>query len=234
MTTAVGAPGERATPALDVLRACPQLRGLDATAMRALAEASALRHYAVGEPVFSEGGPGDAMFVLTRGAVVARIHSAAGDVIDVGVALEGHVFGYLEILEPGPRTVDAVAVRDATILVVPARAARRALYASPEVLLALARDLVRIIGLHNRARGGQRRPVDRRVAALLLELADGREVVEFGGSQTLLAQRLGIARQTLNTALRSLAAAGLLALHPGGRAATVDRAALTAYIADAR
>jgi CRP/FNR family cyclic AMP-dependent transcriptional regulator len=226
MTTTVSAPDARAE---QVLRACPQLRGLHAGALRALALSSTVRHYAAGEPVFLEGGPGDAMFVLRQGAVVARISSSTGDVIDLGVAAEGHAFGYFEVLRPGRRTEDAVAVRDSTVVVVPAAPALRVLRASPDTLLALARDLVRIVSLQNRARSGLRRPVDRRVAALLLELAVGRDVVDFGGPQSLLAQRLGIARQSLNTALRGLADRGLLTVHAGGRGATLDRAALAAF-----
>lgn len=220
---------ERTGRVQDVLRACPQLRELDAGAIRALAEASTLRRYGAGEPVFLEGGPGDAMFVLCRGVVVARLHSAAGDVIDLGVALEGHAFGYFEVLRPARRTEDAVAVRDSTVLVIPAAAALRALRASPDALLALAQDLVRIIGLQNRARSGLRRRVDQRVATLLLELAAGHDVVDLGGPQSLLAQRLGIARQSLNGALHELAGRGLLTLHPGGRRLTLDRAALAAH-----
>ncbi|GAA4871922.1 Crp/Fnr family transcriptional regulator [Actinomycetospora straminea] len=230
MTVTVSAPDARAER---VLRACPQLRGLDDATVRALGAASVVRHYAAGEPVFLEGAPGDAMFVLRQGAVVARLSSVAGDVIDLGVAAEGHAFGYFEVLRPGPRTEDAVAVRDSTVVVVPAAAALRAFRSSPDTLLALARDLVRIVSLQNRARSELRRPVDRRLAALLLELAAGRDVVDFGGPQTLLAQRLGIARQTLNTALRALADRGLVTVHPGGRGVTLDRAALGAYAGDA-
>lgn len=53
--------------------------------------------------------------------------------------------------------------------------------------------------------------------------------MDFGAPQTLLARRLGVARQTVNTALRSLADRGLPVVHPGGRAATIDRAALVAH-----
>lgn len=213
----------------DVLGRCPQLRELGPGSTRAIAGASTLRRYGAGEPVFLEGGPGDAMFVLCRGAVVARLHCATGEVIDLGGAVEGHAFGYFEILRPAPRTEDAVAVRDSTVLVIPAAAALRALRTSPDTLLALARDLVRIVGLQNRARCDLRRRADQRVAALLLELAAGCDVVDLGGPQSLLAQRLGIARQSLNTALRGLAARELLVLHPGGRRMTLHRAALAAY-----
>ena len=76
-------------------------------------------------------------------------------------------------------------------------------------------------------------PVTRRVATLLLELEHRDDHIDLGGPQVLLAQRLGVARHTLNTALRSLADRGLLVVHPGGRALTVDRAALAAYASDA-
>ena len=212
------------------LRACPQLRSLAPDALDALARAAVIRRYGAGEAVFRAGAAGDSMFVLLRGAVVSRVTSPAGDVVDLGVAAVGHAFGYFEMVDPGPRTEDAIAIRDSVVLVLPAAAALRALRASPETLLALAGDLVRIVRQSNRARAGRSfHPVPRRVAALLLELEHHGDRVDFGGSQTLLAQRLGIARQTLNAALRSLADRGLIAMHPGGRGATLDRPALTAY-----
>ncbi|MHC1558688.1 Crp/Fnr family transcriptional regulator [Actinomycetospora sp. C-140] len=212
------------------LAACPQLQGLEPAALGALADAAVGRRYAAGEAVFRTGDAGDAMFVLLRGSVVSRAVSPGGDVVDVGVAAEGHAFGYFEVLRPGPRTEDAVAVRDTTVLAVPAGPAIRALRTSPDTLLALLSDLVRIVRLQNRATLGRAfLPVTRRLADLLLELAGPGGHVDFGGSQTLLAQRLGIARQTLNTALRTLAERRLLVVHPGGRAATIDRPALLAY-----
>ncbi|GAA4927298.1 Crp/Fnr family transcriptional regulator [Actinomycetospora succinea] len=217
------------------LRHCPQLRSLDPATVDALARAATVRRYAAGEAVFRAGDAGDAMFVLLHGSVVSRLTSSAGDVVDLGAAAVGHGFGYFELLDPGPRTEDAVAVRDSSVLVLPATAVRRALQTNPATLLALAGDLVRIVRLSNRARAGRTfHPVPRRVAGLLLELEHHGDRVDFGGPQTLLAQRLGIARQTLNTALRALAERGLIRLHPGGRGATIDRPALVAYAAGSR
>jgi CRP-like cAMP-binding protein len=233
VTVTVSAPEARGERARDVLRTCPQLRGLDVAATEMLAVAATTRHYAAGEPVFLEGGPGDAMYVLRRGSVVARISSARGDVIDLGVAAVGDAFGYFEVLHPGPRSEDAVAVRDSVVLAIPAGVALTALRRSPETLLALAGDLIRIVRYQNRAWSGRalRKPVNQRVAGLLLELVADGDVIVFDGPQTLLAQRLGIARQTLNSALRALADRGLIAIHPGGRSVTLDRPALTAYAA---
>lgn len=215
---------------VSALRACPQLRGLVPHALEELARAAMARRYDAGETIFRAGDPGDAMFVLVAGAVVSRATSRSGDVVDLGVARAGDAFGYFEVIDPGPRTEDAVALRDSRVLVLPATDAVRALRGSPETLLALAGDLVRIVRLSNRARAGSSfHPVPRRLAALLLELEHDGDQVHFYGPQTLLAQRLGIARQTLNTALRSLAERGLITVHPGGRGATLDRPALIAY-----
>jgi CRP/FNR family transcriptional regulator, cyclic AMP receptor protein len=231
MTVIAPAPvGGRREDVRAALRACPQLRGLEPTALDALARAALVRHYAAADTVYRAGDPGEAMFVLLRGAVVSRVTSPAGDVVDLGVAAVGDAFGYFEIVDPGPRSEDAVALRGSEVLVLPAAAAVRALRASPATLLALAGDLVRIVRLANRATVGRAfLPVPRRVAALLLDLEHVGDHVDFGGSQTLLAQRLGIARQSLNTGLRTLADRGLIALHPGGRSATVDRPALAVY-----
>lgn len=212
------------------LRTCPQLRGLDPAALEALAHAASVRHFAAADTIYRAGEPGEAMFVLLRGAVVARVTSPAGDVVDLGVAALGDAFGYYELIDAGPRSADAVALRDSEVLVLPAVAAVRALRSSPDTLLALAADLVRIVRLSNRATAERTfLPVPRRVATLLLDLEHVGDHVDFGGSQTLLAQRVGIARQSLNTGLRTLADRGLITVHPGGRSATVDRPALAAY-----
>lgn len=234
MTTTASVPvGDRRAHARGALLACPQLHGLAPAALDALAGAASMRHYAAGDTVFRTGETCESMFVLLRGAVVARTGSPDGDVVDVGVATEGQAFGYFEVLRPSPRTEDAVALRDATVLVLPAPVALRALRASPDTLFALLGDLVRIVQQQNRAVVERVfHPVTRRVATLLLELDHRHDHVDLGGPQVLLAQRLGVARQTLNTALRSLAARGLLVVHPGGRTLTVDRAALAAFASE--
>lgn len=215
------------------LRNCPQLRGLGGTALEVLAACSTRRGVRAGSAVFRTGDPGDAMYVLIRGEVVARLRSPDGEAVDLGVSREGDAFGHLEILAPAPRTADAVAVRDTTLVVTPAPAALRALRASPEALMAVSADLVHLVrALHRATAGRVFHPVPVRVAGLLLELAGPDDRVTFVGSQSLLAQRLGIARQTLNSALRHLAAQGLIRVHPGGRTVTVDRAGMTALFGD--
>ncbi|WP_328302227.1 Crp/Fnr family transcriptional regulator [Actinomycetospora sp. NBC_00405] len=233
-TTAAAVPvGGRREDVRGALLACPQLHGLSPAALDALAGAAWVRHYAAGDTVFRTGETCESMFVLLRGAVVSRTCSSDGDVVDVGVAAAGQAFGYFEVLRPSPRTEDAVALRDATVLVLPSPVALRALRTSPDTLFALLGDLVRIVRLQNRAVVERVfHPVTHRVATLLLELEHRDDRIDLGGPQVLLAQRLGVARQTLNTALRSLAARGLLVVHPGGRTLTVDRAALAAYASD--
>lgn len=212
------------------LVACPQLGALDPRSLESLAVAATTRTYLAGDTVFLTGTPGDAMFVLLRGLVVARVRSASGDVVDLGVATAGDAFGYMEVVAPVPRTSDAVALRDSTVLALPRGPVRRALQAQPEALFALLHDMVRIVGRQNAAIATRARPVAHRVAALLLDQPHVDGHVRFDGSQALLAQRLGVARQTLNAALRELAGAGLLTIHPGGRSVTLDRERLTAWV----
>ena len=68
-----------------------------------------------------------------------------------------------------------------------------------------------------------------RLARFLLGAADADGRILLDGPQLLLAQRLGVARQTLSRALHSLAAGDLVRIDPSGRAITiVDEAGLRA------
>jgi len=118
------------------------------------------RHIAAADTSYRAGDPGDAMFVLLRGAVVSRVTSPAGDVVDLGLAALGDAFGYFELVDPRPRREDAVALRDSEVLVLPAVAAVRAMRSSPETLLGLAGDHVgsRRLAGPSRATAGHRPP----------------------------------------------------------------------------
>lgn len=189
-----------------------------------------VRHVMAGDAIYRMGERGDAMFVVGTGHVAARLTSPAGDAVDVGAATEHEVFGYFEVIDDGRRSCDAIALQDSTVVVVPARIAASTFREHPDVLLALAGDLVRIIRLQNEDLANRLfRPVDVRLASLLLELARTGDHVDFG-PQSVVAVRLGVARQTVNKALHGLAARGLVALHPGGRAVTIDRPRLRAYL----
>jgi CRP/FNR family transcriptional regulator, cyclic AMP receptor protein len=210
--------------------ACPPLAHLPGPVLDLTVERAWLRTLAPGEALYRTGDPGDAMFVVASGRIAARLSSPDGDTIDLMVMTAGSLVGYLELLDGGRRCADAVAVTPSRVVVIGAGVATYLLETTSALLLAVAQDMAARIRAHTDAAREQAfHPVTARLARFLLDAADARGRVLLDGPQVLLAQRLGVARQTLSKALRGLARDGLVRVESSGRAVTiVDRAGLTA------
>lgn len=226
-------------PVSDAVRAavagCPHLATLPAAALESAMDSAWMRTLAADEAVFRAGDPGDAMFVVASGRIVARLSSAEGAAVDVAIAPAGTLFGYLELLGGGPRSVDAVALAPSRVVVFGAAVAARLIGTCPALVLSMAQDMSGMIRtLQEGVRQQVFSSVPSRLARFLLESADPDGRVLFDGPQVLVAQRLGIARQTLSQALRRLAADGLVRVGPAGRTITiVDQAGLRALASTA-
>jgi CRP-like cAMP-binding protein len=209
---------------------CPHLTALPAGALESVVDSTWMRTLAADEAVYRAGDPGDAMFVVASGRIVTRLSSSEGAAVDLAVASEGALFGYLEVLAGGPRSADAVALTPSRVVVFGAAVASRLLLTCPALVLSLARDMVGIIRAHREtAREQAFSAVPNRLARFLIEAADADGRILLDGPQVLVAQRLGIARQTLNRALRRLSTGDLVRVEPTGRVITiVDRAGLHA------
>jgi CRP/FNR family transcriptional regulator, cyclic AMP receptor protein len=216
------------------LTSCALLGEVPPAVLDTLVERSWLRLFATGEALFHTGDVVESMFVIVSGRVAARIVTERGDVLDVALAGRNELIGYLQVLDGSVRDCDAVAVRPTTVVVIPARVAAEMLRASPATLQMLAADLVRIVRLQGEAAARVFDSAPVRLARLLLDAAGDGDRADFDGPQALLAQRIGVTRQTLNRALRALAEQGLVTLAPGGRAVTLDRARLAAFAAYTR
>ena len=217
-------------PVRTALAACTPLADLPPEMVDTTAERVWLRTLATDEAVYRAGDPGDAMFVVASGKIAARLHSPDGDAVDVTAVRVGALFGYLELFDGGRRSADAIAVAPSRVAVIPAAAAVRLFSASPELVLALARDMARIVREHTETLHEQAfYPAHARLARYLLAAAEDDGCVRLEGPQVLLAQRLGIARQTLSRSLHRLATDGLVGVEPSGRLVKIlDRRGLAA------
>jgi CRP-like cAMP-binding protein len=170
------------------------------------------------------------MYFVERGRIASRVRSGSGQVLDVGFAGPGELFGYFEAFDGGPRDSDAVALETSVLVRVPHPVGRRLLSSGTEPLIGVVDDLLRIVRIQNRdAIERHAHPVSMRLAALLLHLADGTGRVVLDGAQTLLAHRIGTTRQSLSRSLHRMAADGLIRVDDGGRRiAILDRDRLRA------
>jgi len=217
------------------LSACAPLAGLPPSVVYTTAEQVWMRTLAANEAVYRTGDLGDAMFVVATGTIAVRLHSVDGDAVDMAAVRTGSLFGHLELIDGGTRSTDAVAVAPSRVVVIGAATAARLFVLSPDLVLALARDMARIVrnqvdAFHDHAFY----PVQARLARYLLSAAGADGRIRLEGPQALLAQRLGVARQTVSRALHGLVADGLVAVDPSGRVVTIlDRPGL-ATVAEVR
>lgn len=180
-----------------------------------------MRHLAHGESLFARGGEADGLCCVVAGALRIGALDANG-----GSALLAYLepyqwFGEISLIDGRPRTHDAVADGPTQVLVVPREALLAWLDAHPAMWRALARLACRklrvlFIAVEELAQ----LPLEERLWRRLQLVARGygsreapRRHIRLG--QEVLAQMLGVSRQSVNKALKTLEAGGRLRLRYG-------------------
>lgn len=73
--------------------------------------------FAAGEQIFSIGEPGDSLYIVGTGVIELFVKDDSGARIVLTACGPGEVFGELSLFDGGPRTASAVALEEATLLV---------------------------------------------------------------------------------------------------------------------
>jgi CRP/FNR family transcriptional regulator, cyclic AMP receptor protein len=183
------------------------------------------RRYRAGEPVFREGDPGTAFYVIDSGEVKILLGGSEGKEVVLSLLVPGEFFGELALLDGEPRSADAVATVPTELLLLPREDFLRFLREVPAVavnmLAALSRRFRRTDRLVHDAAFSD---VRTRVTRLLLELGETRGKPGPGGvvligprlTQADLASMVGATRESINKCLRYYTARGWIR-HESGR-----------------
>ena len=193
----------------DALMQAPLFSALDAEAAAALRASMTEKRVPRSGVIFSEGEPGDRMYVILDGKVKLGHTSPDGRESLLAVLGPGEVFGELSLFDPGPRTATATAVTDTVVVGLGHADLRPWLTGRPEVAEALLQALAQRLRRTNEALADLVfSDVPGRVAKQLLELADkfgqpGPDgvLVHHDLTQEELAQLVGASRETVNKAL---------------------------------
>ena len=208
----------------DLLVRSPLFAELSPAALDKLAALLRRRHYRAGEPVFREGDPGMALYIVETGEVKILLGGSEGKEVVLSLLGPGEFLGEFALLDGEPRSADAVATGPADLLVLPREDFLRFLREVPTVainmLAALSRRFRRTDRLVHDAAFSD---VRTRVTRLLIELGETRGKPGQGGivigprlTQGDLASMVGATRESINKCLRSYAAQGLVR-HERGR-----------------
>jgi CRP/FNR family transcriptional regulator, cyclic AMP receptor protein len=208
--------------AVEALERVQLFAGLDAASLERLATGLRTRRFRRNEVLFHQGDPGDALFIVTAGAVKILLPSEEGDEAILATVRPGAFFGELALLDGAPRSATAVALEPTETLVLPRDRFRQLIDTEPAtrdaLLAALAGELRRLTDhveeLHFLDMTG-------RMAARLLRLAEGAGAAPDGNvrldgpyTQGDLASMIGATRQSVNKLLGQFVDDGLIRVDP--------------------
>jgi len=167
------------------------------------------------------GDPGDALFVVTSGAVKISLPSEEGDEAIIATVREGEFFGELALLDGAPRSATATALEPTETLVLPRPRFRELIATEPALrdalFAALSTELRR---LTTHVQELHFLDITGRLAARLSRLAatqgrvaaDGTTRLDAPLTQSDLAAMIGATRQSVNKLLGLFMDDGLLRL----------------------
>ena len=189
---------------LEVLGALPLFEPLSPAERERLAHGCRMRTFARSTALFREGERADGMHVVLRG-VVKVIH----------LVRKGNTIGEAAMFQRGTFPASAVAVDEVETLYVSAEALFALVTENPELALRMLAALSLRLRMfaHKLAAQGQGGAAGRLATYLLhRRQIGGTDVIRLGVSREVLANLLGLARETLSRQLSRFAEAGLVEL----------------------
>jgi CRP-like cAMP-binding protein len=200
----------------DRLRTAPLFSALDDDAAAALRASMVEQRLAKGEVLFSEGEPGERLFLIESGKIKLGHTAPDGRESLIAVLGAGEMLGELSLFDPGPRTATAIAVTGSTVLSMGHEALLPWLVGRPDLAVALLAALARRLRRTNVALADLVfSDVPGRVAKALLDLGEkfgeatpNGLLVHHELTQEELAQLVGASRETVNKALADFSQRG--------------------------
>jgi CRP-like cAMP-binding protein len=198
---------------VDILRKVPLFAGLPAPELQAFAELCRERSYPKGSVIVFEDDPGDAMYLVGTGQVKVVLIAEDGREVILSVLGEDSVFGEMSVIDDEPRSAHVIAMEDSMLLVLRREDFQNRLRQSPDVAIALLRELSR------RLRRADEKianlvllDVNGRVASLLLRMAEeeGGDRITRRLTHHTIAQMIGSSRETVSRTMRALVDRGVL------------------------
>ncbi|MBI2958287.1 MAG: Crp/Fnr family transcriptional regulator [Chloroflexi bacterium] len=219
-------------PLLDI----PCFFGLDEGATRVVEESLQENLYSKDQVVFLQDEPCPGLFVIKSGRVKLYRSSPDGDEHIVRLLGSGSCFECAPLFDGGPNPVSAQAMEDSVLYFLPSRAFRAILASSPEVTSRFVSVLAsRLRVLLRQVEDMSLRPVNARLARLLLDMSERKADGADGSSEAKLNQQhlacmIGCTRQMVNASLGKLARNGFI--RKEGRRVVVIRPEELRRIAD--
>jgi len=190
---------------LEVLRKVPLFATMREGDILAFAELVRERSFPKGSVIVFEDDPGDALYLVARGQVKVVLIGEDGREVILSVLGEGNFFGEMSLIDEKPRSATVIAMVDSVVLVLRREDFQARLRTSPEIAIALLRELSRRLRRADEKIGSLvLLDVNGRLADLILRLAEeeGGDRITKKLTHNVLAQMIGSSRETVSRTMR--------------------------------
>ncbi len=184
------------------LEGLPAFRRLPSPLLADLARKLILRKYRKGEPLFEEGSPAEAVYLLRSGLVKAVKYSPNSELASMEIIGPGQLFGMIAVMDDKPYPVSAIPISASEAYRIPAKTFASLLAGHPD----FSQQVYAWVGDHLRQSQALRalsaETVERRLAHVLCVLSESM-------GKVLAVRREDVAEIagcTQETAIRTLAA----------------------------
>jgi CRP/FNR family transcriptional regulator len=162
-----------AAPIADFLRRAPVFATLPAREVRALATVAREEQYRARDYVFMEGDPPQWLCLVKSGHVRIVRHARAGRDVVLELLGAGEMFGGVAVIERRPYPATAQATEPSAVVKIPQEAIVALAEREPSIIREIALVIGRRLrGAHDSVKSLSTDPVEARLAAALLRLAD--------------------------------------------------------------
>jgi CRP/FNR family cyclic AMP-dependent transcriptional regulator len=192
-----------------------------------LGDQSVLRGLERNEVLFRQGEPSDALYVVQEGRIAVAAQSGDGRESVLAVLEAGSLFGELPLFDDEPRSADARALTDSTVIELSYEPVRAVLRERPELLWVIVRLLVgRLRATDEALSDAVFLDVPARTAKRILELAGDEDRFMLPVTQEELAAMVGASRERVNKAISLFVRLGWLELEGRSSYRILDRPAM--------
>jgi CRP-like cAMP-binding protein len=199
------------------LRWVDGFRDLSPEDIRRISRACSWKWYKPEQCIFSQGDEARDVFFIVQGAVRITSYSMMGKQVSFRDLAVGQSFGDLAAIDGRPRSATAVAISDALLASLPARAYWETMMSHPPVAAACLGRLASLVrALSDRVVEYSLLPVPSRIKLELLRLAQrhmrgsNRAEIDPAPTHVEIAARVATHREAVTRELRRLAGSGIL------------------------
>jgi CRP-like cAMP-binding protein len=195
--------------------------------LAALGEQTRVREIERNEDLFHQGDPSSSLYVVATGRIAIATQSGDGRESVIAILEDGGLFGELPLFDDAPRSADARALVDSTVVELDYEPVRRVLREQPELLWIIVRLLVtRLRATDEALADSVFLDVPARTAKRLLELAGDADSFTLPLTQEELAAMVGASRERVNKAISTFIRLDWLELEGRNHYRILDRQSL--------